>query len=132
MPRTIEVEHDGAVVAHIVTEVWITLQFEAFHRWAKAPADVSFLRFWHRHMFGLRAGVYVGHADRDVEFFQLKRKVWGYIQERWEGQQFENSCEDIAKAVVGFLISEGYEVSQVTVDEDGENGATVTVLREDA
>ena len=108
------------------TSVWITTQFEAFHRWKDAPAPVAFLRFFHRHTFGVKVSVFVDHDNRDVEFFQLKSRVNLLLAEHWAGQKFEQSCEHIAKDLIERL-SKDYAVDYVSVDEDGENGATVTV-----
>jgi len=82
--------------------------------------DVGFLRDYHRHVFHVKLGVTVSHGDRDVEFFQLKRKVCKHLLENYDQQQFEKSCEMIASE----LMSE-FGASFVEVSEDGENGATV-------
>lgn len=109
------------------TEIFVTTRFEGFHRWKDAPADVSFLRFMHRHLFGVTLGVWVTHNDRDVEFFQLKRKLEEHIKELWEGRKFDYSCEAIAEMLICYITDQGYSVSFCTVDEDGENGATLHV-----
>ena len=102
------------------TVVWVSTLFEGFHRWKDAPNDVAFLRSFHRHVFDVKLGIEVGDDNREVEFFQLKKKVDEYINKTFEGQQFEFSCEQIAK-----LLLTRFSASFVEVSEDGENGATV-------
>lgn len=101
--------------------VWIKTQFEGFHRWKDAPDDVAFLRDFHRHVFHVKIGVEVGGDNREVEFFQFKRKVEHYLDKYWHKTQFENSCEQIAVA-----IGTHFDAFFVEVSEDGENGAFVT------
>ncbi len=104
------------------TIVWVSTIFEGFHRWLDAPEDVKFLRDYHRHIFEVRLGAEVIDANREVEFFQLKRKVDKFILDNYEGNRFEFSCEQIAEA----LLKE-FEADFVEVSEDGENGAIVSI-----
>lgn len=100
--------------------VWIRSSFVGFHRWRDAPADVAFLRNYHRHVFYAKVGVKVGHMNRDVEFFQLKRRVDSYLAEHFQMQYFEASCEMIAADLL-----KQFDAVAVEVSEDNENGATV-------
>lgn len=100
--------------------VWITSQFVAYHRWAKAPEDTAFLRNYHRHMFHVKMGIEVLHGDREVEFFDLKRRLDEYINDEFREGRFGFSCEIIAE-----LILDEFNASWVEVSEDGENGAIV-------
>jgi hypothetical protein len=102
------------------TLVKIKTQFEAYHRWKNAPSDVQFLRNWHRHIFYVTLMVEVKHDDRDVEFFQLKRKLDAFVQEHYAGKNFELSCEMIAKQIVNEFEGKACEVS-----EDNENSGIV-------
>ena len=104
------------------TIVWVSTIFEGFHRWVNAPDDVSFLRDYHRHVFEVKLGIEVSNTDREIEFFQLKRKVDGFILDNYEGHQFEFSCEQIAEV----LLKE-FKANFVEVSEDGENGAIVQI-----
>jgi len=104
------------------TIVWVSTLFEGCHRWLSAPNDVSFLRNYHRHIFDVKLGVEVTGDDREIEFFQLKRKVDKYINKQYEGKSFDFSCEMIAKQLL--II---FNACFVEVSEDGENGATVSV-----
>ena len=101
--------------------VWIKTSFEGFHRWINAPDDVAFLRDYHRHIFEVKLGVEVSDGDREVEFFQLKRKVESFILDEFEGHWFEFSCEQIAE----FLLNK-FDACFVEISEDGENGATIS------
>lgn len=106
-------------------QIWVTDQFEGFHRWKDAPPEVSFLRFWHRHMFKVKVGVNVTHNNRQVEFFILKRALSQILVSKLDGEKFESSCEQIAWSICNLLEALGYDVAYVDVSEDGENGATV-------
>lgn len=104
------------------TFVWIKTSFEGFHRWKDAPEEVAFLQQWHRHRFHVKLSVSVNHDNRDVEFILLQRRVRKYIDEFYELQYFESSCEMIAKDLLY-----QFNASSVEVSEDGENGALVEV-----
>ena len=112
------------------TTIFVTTNFVGYHRWKDAPEDVGFLANWHRHIFGVRLEVGVSHGDRDVEFFQLKRQLSAFLTMRWEGTEFEASCEFIAKSIFDFFSKNDYDVISVSVDEDRENGATVKACPE--
>lgn len=103
-----------------LTTVFVTTKFMAYHRWKDAPPEVSFLRYWHRHLFHVRVDVPVSHGNRDVEFFTLKEKLQQHLRDVWEGTRFEFSCEQIADALLA-----KFDAFKVEVSEDGENGATV-------
>ena len=108
--------------------VWITASFEGIHCWPEAPKEVGFLRSPHRHVFGVKVCVNVSHADRDVEFFTLKKYVQSVIfSDLFPKLQEKSSlsCEMMASLLGRVLISKGVGVSYVEVDEDGENGACV-------
>lgn len=102
------------------TYIWITTQFIGFHRWRDAPDATAFLRDIHRHVFHVRVMVSVSHANRDIEFFDLKERVEKYIADNWKDRPFEHSCEYIAQA-----LALNFNAISVEVSEDGENGATV-------
>lgn len=100
--------------------VWVTARFMAYHRWKDAPESVAFLRDYHRHVFHVKLTVQVGHGDREVEFFTLKDQLQRHLRTVWEGQRFDQSCEQIAEVILWT-----FGAAQVEVSEDGENGATV-------
>jgi hypothetical protein len=104
------------------TIIWITSQFEGFHRWKDAPDDVAFLRNYHRHIFEVRVEFLVSHDNRDIEFFQAKRKLEEVLNKTWNGKQFEDSCEMIASKIRKYFLAQA-----VAVSEDGENGARIAL-----
>lgn len=103
------------------TRIFVTLQFEGFHRWKDAPEEHAYLRDYHRHMFHVRVELPVEHSNRDTEFIAFKRKVEGWLQifSGWD-RRFEYSCEQLAEKIL-----RQFGASVVTVSEDGENGAIV-------
>lgn len=102
--------------------IWVTARFEGWHRWKDAPDECAYLRDWHRHMFHIKLGVQVTHANRDIEFIGLKAKLDTHLR-TYTGyeKRFELSCEQIALA-----LQVVFNASFVEVSEDGENGALVT------
>ena len=105
--------------------VFTTIEYEAIHCWLDAPEEVFYLRNKHRHLFKACIHVYVTHDNRDVEFIMLKHRVREYCR-RWDGADInETSCEMMANDLMVHLISQGYNVAEVCVSEDGENGAVI-------
>jgi hypothetical protein len=104
--------------------IFVTLTFEGFHRWASAPDSVKFLRDFHRHIFHVKAVKSVSHCERDTEFILFKRELQEHINLIYAGQRFEHSCETIAIGIMNEFHCETVEVS-----EDGENGAIVHASR---
>lgn len=110
-------------------------KFEGIHCWPEAPDEVKFLRVPHRHMFGIRVEIEVNTNDRDIEFIMVK-----HVIDHWLGLQYDDtsnvwqmgrlSCEQVAEMVID-LVQQKFDKGKkrtisCTVDEDGENGATVT------
>jgi hypothetical protein len=109
--------------------IWITTFFNGFHHWPDAPAQVAFLRSLHRHRFGVKVSVNVLHSDRDVEFFMLQNDVNKVlVTELAKALKAKPamSCEMMAEFIGQRLHAMKYNVAEITVDEDGENGATLT------
>ena len=107
-------------------EIIITASFDACHCWPDAPANVAFLRHHHRHVFHVKLGMPVGHADRDLEFFTEKAKLTRWLRQRYPepdtGFIMPYSCEMVAEDVLRTFLS----ASWCEVWEDNENGARVT------
>lgn len=112
------------------TKIFIQTQFSGVHMWPDAPAEVSYLRNLHRHMFHVTVKVDVFHDDRELEFIMLKHHVEALIKgfledpDKWPDT---TSCEQMA-ADIAKSLQETYGVTrsyEVTVSEDGENGAIV-------
>jgi len=104
------------------TEIFITTFFPAYHRWVDAPEKYWVLREYHRHIFHVSMNWEVSHANREIEFIEMKNKVDAYIEKELKNKYFNYSCEMLAK-----ILLMSFEASSVTVSEDGENGATVIV-----
>lgn len=114
--------------------VFVTAQIVGYHRWPEAPATTSYLTEDHRHLFGVKVELEVSDENRQVEYHALKRWLldaglaWVGTNE-WNERLFSKmSCEMIAGRILHQLYVDwpGSRWYQVTVDEDGENGSTVT------
>jgi len=119
--------------------IWVTFRKEGIHKYPAAatdPAlatgdeyDVSFLGTPHRHIFHFTVAIEVFHSDRDIEFIQFKR----WLEKLYAGGTLElnyKSCEmisdDLYQAIATRYPNRDIEI---TVAEDGENGATVYYLK---
>ena len=115
--------------------IFVTFQKEGIHMYPAAatdPAlktgdmyDVSFLGTPHRHIFHFNVAIEVFHNDRDIEFIQFKR----WLENLYAGGILElnfKSCEmisdDLYEVIAGHYPNRNIEI---TVSEDGENGATI-------
>lgn len=100
--------------------IYITTQFEGFHKYPDAPDEVEFLKYKHRHTFHLKIYIQVFHNKRDIEFILFKR----YINSLINDNNFNNlSCESIADELYK-KISNDYpdRVIKIDISEDNENG----------
>jgi hypothetical protein len=119
--------------------IWVTFRKEGIHKYPAAatdPAlatgdryDVSFLGYPHRHIFHFTVAIEVFHNDRDLEFIQVKR----WLEDLYNQGTLEldfNSCEMISDALYEQIATRypGRDV-EITVAEDGENGATISYLK---
>ena len=119
--------------------IWVTFRKEGIHKYPAAatdPAlatgdeyDVSFLATPHRHIFHFTVSIEVFHNDRDIEFIQFKR----WLEKLYAGGTLElnyKSCEmisdDLYEAIAHRYPNRDIEI---TVAEDGENGATISYLK---
>ena len=119
--------------------IWVTFQKEGIHKYPAAlddpklatgdEYDVSFLGYPHRHIFHFRVCIEVFHDDRDIEFIQFKRWLERlYSADKSGGvlvldyKSCEMICDELAET-----INEKYpnRDMEITVSEDGENGATI-------
>ena len=119
--------------------IWVTFQKEGIHKYPAAledpklatgdEYDVSFLGYPHRHIFHFRVCIEVFHDDRDIEFIQFKRWLERlYSNDKTGGvlvldyKSCEMICDELAEK-----INEKYPKRrmEITVSEDGENGATI-------
>lgn len=101
----------------------VKLQVEGIHNWSTCDIEeVLYLKNLHRHIFHIRVTKEVTHNNRDIEIIMFKNKIIYYLKDKWNGNFGSMSCEDIAEDI---LIA--FDCTQVTVLEDNENGATITI-----
>ena len=115
--------------------IWVTFQKEGIHKYPAAlddpklatgdEYDVSFLGYPHRHTFHFKIAIEVFHEDRDIEFIQFKRwleKLYNEDVIQLDYKSCEMICDELAET-----INEKYpnRRMEITVSEDGENGATI-------
>lgn len=117
------------IMNHAKRYIWVTFQREGIHRFPAAAtdanlADVAFLANEHRHIFHFNVSIEVFHNDRDIEFIQFKR----WLESLYQGTLELNykSCEMISDDLYEVIASRfpGRDI-EITVSEDGENGATI-------
>ena len=120
---------------HAKRMIFVTFQKEGIHMYPAAatdPAlktgdqyDVSFLGTPHRHIFHFNVAIEVFHNDRDIEFIQFKR----WLENLYAGGTLElnfKSCEMISDDLYEQIASRYPDRDiEITVSEDGENGATI-------
>ena len=115
---------------HANRVIWVTFQREGIHKYPAAAtdpnlADVSFLANEHRHIFHFKVAIEVTHNDRDIEFIQFKRWLEGLYQGTLQlnYKSCEMICDDLYEEIATRYPDRFIEI---TVSEDGENGATIT------
>ena len=115
--------------------IFVTFQKEGIHCYPAAatdPAlktgdkyDVSFLGTPHRHIFHFNVAIRVFHNDRDIEFIQFKRWLENLYSEGTLELDYK-SCEMISDDLYNQIAARYPDRSiEITVSEDGENGATI-------
>jgi len=110
----------------IKRRIWVTFKLEGIHCYPDAAtntalADVQFLSYPHRHMFGFKVSIEVQHANRDIEFIQFKR----WLLSLYSTMLVLNgkSCETIAEELISKIQTKYPRRSiSVSVNEDEENG----------
>lgn len=92
------------------------------HYWPGAPDGRAYLRSRHRHLFVVTVETEVYHDEREVEFHDLLEEARQkfHIEDHW-------SCERMARELARKLVSRYTRPVAVTVSEDGECEAEVTV-----
>jgi hypothetical protein len=120
---------------HAKRMIWVTFQREGIHKYPGADTDpklatgdeydVSFLGYPHRHIFHFKVAIQVFHNDRDIEFIQFKR--WLENSFRDGVMQLDHkSCEMISDELYMYIANRYPDRDiEITVSEDGENGATI-------
>lgn len=107
------------------TYVWCTTSFTSLHHWPDAPDECGWLRNVHYHRFDVRVEIETTN-DRQVEFILLGHKVGGIVADTDSQATLTWSCESWARHIFDRLEAEfGFNVVEVSVSEEGINGATV-------
>lgn len=111
-------------------EIFCSLEIEGTHNWLECPLEeVSYLRYEHRHRFGIKAYKRVAHLDRSTEFIVLKHEIIRYVHNKYYCKDINlhrfssKSCE-----MIGLELLESFNLSRIEVNEDGENGAIVYAI----
>lgn len=112
--------------------IMVNFQFEFEHRWPEAPPEVHFLRHKHRHMMHVRVLISVQHNDRELEFIMVKRDLQQWVEKSKGSWPLRTSCEDIAQMLTQYIRHQygSDRFVQITVLEDGENGAVIRWYRD--
>ena len=118
----------------VFNQIWVTFKKEGIHKYPAAlddpklatgdMYDVSFLGYPHRHIFHFTVGVEVFHDDRDIEFIQFKRwleSLYGDDIIALDYKSCEMISDDLSEQINAKYPNRKIEI---TVSEDGENGAT--------
>lgn len=128
-------EKSMRIKSHAKRMIWVTFQKEGIHKYPGADTDpnlatgdeydVSFLGYPHRHIFHFKVAIQVFHNDRDIEFIQFKR--WLENSFRDGVMQLDHkSCEMISDDLYMYIANRYPNRDiEITVSEDGENGATI-------
>lgn len=115
--------------------IWVTFQREGIHKYPAADSDpnlatgdeydVSFLAYPHRHIFHFKVAIQVFHNDREIEFIQFKRRLENSFVDGTMQLDYK-SCEMISDDLYELIASRYPNRDiEITVSEDGENGATI-------
>lgn len=126
----IRTDKRNRIKQHANRVIWVTFQREGIHKYPAAATDpnltdVSFLANEHRHIFHFKVAIEVTHNDRDIEFIQFKR----WLEYLYQGtlQLNYKSCEMICDDLYEVIATRYPDrFVEITVSEDGENGATIT------
>ncbi|MFY8212517.1 MAG: hypothetical protein ACOVLB_07635 [Candidatus Nanopelagicus sp.] len=130
-----QLEKRGRIKNEARRMIFVTFTKEGIHKYPAAASDpalatgdeydVSFLATPHRHIFHFNVGIRVFHNDRDIEFIQVKRWLEKLYSQSILELNFK-SCEMIADDLYDKIADRypGRDI-EITVSEDGENGATI-------
>lgn len=105
-------------------DIWVRFAVPGFHCWPEAPHWRPYLAQPHRHLFQVVVRTQVTHDDREVEFHDLLDQARADFPGGDLGRQ---SCEDMARALATKMAAHYRRPFEVSVSEDGEVGAVVSV-----
>ena len=115
--------------------IYVKFQKEGIHKYPAAATDpnlatgdeydVSFLATPHRHIFHFEVTIEVFHNDRDIEFIQFKRWLENQYSQGILALDYK-SCEMLSDDLYEQIAYRYPDRDiEITVSEDGENGATI-------
>ena len=118
------------------TLIVVRTQFAALHAWPECPFEsVAFLRNTHRHIFHVELKCAVEHANRQLEFFEVKKELDKLLSIYYANRDLgSRSCETMAEHIaIDMEYNLNYHASHpsrprpvvvfCSVFEDNENGA---------
>ena len=115
-------------------KVVIRTDFVALHSWSDCEIEaVKFLRCPHRHKFFVELKFDVTDNNRELEFFVLQYKIKEILNKHFNDRDLENmSCEMMCEKLIELVKAEVDDsLSFVSVFEDNENGAEITIDRKE-
>lgn len=116
--------------------VWIKTVLEGFHAYKDAPEDVKFLRNEHNHEFRIKVWVSVLDSSRNIEFFQLKRKIDYLLANNKCFKGDVGSCEMLSDNLYHLMLDNKiyediwYREIRIDVSEDGRFGSYKEYIQE--
>ena len=121
------------------SEIIVRFTYAGMHRWKDAPDNRAYLRDPHRHLFHVEVSTWVDHDEREIEFHDLCDAAkenfadccLGVLEfERGSpvlARYLDRSCETMARLLASTLSKLYSRRFDVSVFEDGEFGAKVSV-----
>lgn len=119
----------AAQFASSTARIEVRFRVDGWHCWPDAPERRKYLRDLHRHIFHISVATLVTHDDREIEFHDLIEQSNAIVQRMKSpaGSFGRMSCEQIARTLGMKLMSAHSRGFVVSVFEDGEAGAVVTL-----
>ena len=111
-------------------EVIVRWTAPGFHHWADAPDNRAYLRVAHYHLFHYEARLDTTKlplGDRQIELHDVQAWLQDQTEQVWGGW----SCEQIANHLCDLIGLEYKVPCSVSVFEDEECGAEVTIPKKD-
>lgn len=105
-------------------KIIVRFAVQGFHHWPEPSVNRSYLGNRHRHLFHVEVETSVLHENREVEFHDLHDEAWALFP---GGELGGQSCEMLARALAESLRTKLRRPVTVTVFEDNEMGARVSV-----
>ena len=108
--------------------IHVSFKQPGWHRWPGATDRRAYLANLHRHLFVITVSMEVTHDDREVEFHDLRDEAVKLFSELGSnGDMGAMSCEHMARSMAKNLAGRYVREVTVSVFEEDEFGATVTV-----